>query len=358
MEWTGNGPTREQIAEWTVRHGPSNRLYPGALVWCLRKPGRDLRDKVEVSLAWRRVARDIADGTLGGDFDRSERADIQSKVGDAEDDAKDEVWAGYRYVVLADQQDASGLKVIDLGAGHASGSETLCGRIIAALKSDGLLNENVGAGYIDRNWPPALKDSGSWPLMGLRQCFLNGTLTRLPDPDSILRRKIVEFVAKGDFGLASGQKPDGTYERFWFEEQIGPEEVTFEPNVFLVSKVKAKLFKCGAVQPATPIPPGTLSAVPLPAQTPTVSIDNECPTTAPAVATASTLRIVGEVPTELWNRLGTKLLPKLRSGDDLKVRIDCEVHFKAELAASMESDIRQALEDLGLTGRVRIERST
>jgi hypothetical protein len=47
----------------------------------------------------------------------------------------------------------------------------------------------------------------------LRQSFLNGSLTRLVDPDSILKSKIVEFVTRGDFGLASGKKPDGAYER-------------------------------------------------------------------------------------------------------------------------------------------------
>ena len=31
-----------------------------------------------------------------------------------------------------------------------------------------------------------------------------------------------------------------------------------------------------------------------------------------------TLRLVGHVPPELWNRLGTKLLPKLRSGEHLR----------------------------------------
>ena len=46
-----------------------------------------------------------------------------------------------------------------LGAGHASAAETLCGRVITALRSQALLNESVGAGYIDRNWPPALKES-------------------------------------------------------------------------------------------------------------------------------------------------------------------------------------------------------
>ena len=215
-EWDGGEAIRTQVAEWTKNRGKSSRLYPGALVWCVRKPGRDLRDKVELLLAWRRVQRDVRDGLLGADFERADHQEIQAKVAEAEDDAKDEVWAGYRFVVLADSTDPSGLKVIDLGAGHSSASETLCGRIIAALKAEALLNESVGAGYIDRNWPPAFKDSGAWPLASLRQSFLNGALTRLLDPDGVLKTKLVEFVGRGEFGLASGPKPEGGYERLWF----------------------------------------------------------------------------------------------------------------------------------------------
>ena len=198
-----------RFAEWTQNRGKSPRLYPGALVWCLKKPGRDLREKVELALAWKRVAREVADGTLGGEFDRNDRAELQSKVKDAEEAAKDEVWGDYRFAVLADSQERDGLKVIDLGAGHSSSSETLCGRVLTALKSEALLNEFVGAGYIDRNWPPALKDSGAWPLASLRQSFLNGSLTRLVDPDATLKSKIVEFVTRGDFGLASGKTARG-----------------------------------------------------------------------------------------------------------------------------------------------------
>jgi hypothetical protein len=160
-EWTGSGSLRSQIAEWTKQCGRSPRFYPGALVWCLKKPGRDLRDNVEVSLAWKRVAREIVDGTLGGDFEKGDRAELQAKVKDSEEASKDEVWGGYRFAVVADGQEADGLKVIDLGAGHSSSGETLCGRVIGALKSEALLNESVGSGYIDRNWPPALKDSGA-----------------------------------------------------------------------------------------------------------------------------------------------------------------------------------------------------
>jgi hypothetical protein len=41
------------------------------------------------------VRRDLAEGTLGSDYDRTDRADIQAKVTDAEEAAKDEVWAAY-----------------------------------------------------------------------------------------------------------------------------------------------------------------------------------------------------------------------------------------------------------------------
>ena len=231
-EWTGAGRIRERVGEWTVRRGKSPRLYPAALVWCLKQPGRGLRDKVELMLAWKRVAREVAEGILGGDFDRADRAGLQSRVADAEEVVKDEIWAGYRFVVIADADgsggsegldgpgglgspggssgsgrsggpgglggpgelngsdgsgEPDGLKVIDLGAGHASAGDSLCARVVTALKSHALLNDSVGAGYVERNWPPALAASGAWPLASLRQSFLNGSLTRLLDPDATLR---------------------------------------------------------------------------------------------------------------------------------------------------------------------------
>ena len=348
-EWNG-GTLRQQISEWTKQRGKSPRLYPGSLVWCIKKPGRDLREKIELWLAWKRVAREVVDGTLGSDFDRADRAEIQSKVADAEEAAKDEVWGGYRFVVLADNKEPDRLKVIDLGAGHSSSGETLCGRVITALKSQALLNESVGAGYIDRNWPPALKDSGAWPLTSLRQSFLNGSLTRLIDPDSILRNKIVEFIGKGDFGLASGLKPDGTYARVWYQELIAPEEVAFESGVFLLTKEKTKALK-GQVIPE-PIKPVT---EPFPQLENILPDVEETETKAPSVAKTCTLRLVGTIPPELWNRLGTKILPKLRSGTELQVGINFQVSLKADQVGSIKLDLSQILEDLGLSGQIEIE---
>jgi hypothetical protein len=352
-EWAGGGLLRSQIAEWTKQRGKSPRLYPGSLVWCIKKPGRDLREKVELWLAWKQVAREVADGALGGDFDRADRADLQSKVAAAQDAAKDEVWGGYRFAVIADQQEADGLKTIDLGAGHSSSGETLCGRVIAALKSAALLNESVGAGYIDRNWPPALKESGAWPLASLRQSFLNGSLTRLLDPDTALRGKIVEFVARGDFGVASGENPDKTFKRVWFEEPIPPDEITFEADVFLLTKERARAVKGGVPEPALKGEPPSPSAS---------GMDRSKPGPEPGEepkASEKTLRLKGEVPKETWNRFGTKLLPKLQPAGGpssaLRVAIDLSVTVQGHLAAGLKDDVEQVLEEMGLRDRIRIE---
>jgi hypothetical protein len=351
VEWSGGGSLRARIAEWTRQRGKSPRLYPGALVWCLKKPGRDLRDKVEMGLAWKRVAREVAEGTLGGEFDKNDRAELQAEVKDAEGEAKDEVWGGYRFAIVADVQDTDGLKVIDLGAGHSSRGGTLCGRVIDALKSEALLNESVGAGYIERNWPPAFKESAAWPLASLRQSFLNGSLTRLVDPDAILKSKIVEFVSRGDFGLASGRKSDGRYERIWFEELVAPDEVAFDNGVFLLRKDSAKALKAGAPPEPSAGPSPRPGPGPISPPDPPLALG---PEPEPG-ATTKTLRLVGTVPPEIWNRLGTKILPKLRSGSDLKVGLDFSVTVKADTAQSLVSELRQVLQELGLRESVRIE---
>ena len=361
VEWSGKGNLRQQVSEWSKLRGTSPRLYPGSLVWCFRKPGRDFRAKVETWLAWKRVSEELTKGVLGADFDRSEKAGIQTKLREAEDDARDEVWAGYRFVVLVDHREPGGLKIIDLGAGHASSGDSLCGRVLAALKSEGLLNDSVGAGYIERNWPPALKDSGAWPLKSLRKSFLDGSLTRLPDPDAILRKKIVEFVEKGDFGLGSEELPGGGYQRLWFQERVGPDEIGFEPNLFLITKARAHALKARPVD--QPKSDTSVSTKEQPETSSTTTATDEEGEQARVLKTgveetpsSCTFQLRGEIPSEVWNRLGTKLLTKLRKGQDLKIEVEFGVTVNSEVAAAFEAELRQVLDDLALTGKVHIQR--
>ncbi|HEX9782102.1 MAG TPA: hypothetical protein VGA56_05125, partial [Opitutaceae bacterium] len=204
----------------------------------------------------------------------------------------------------------------------------------------------------------AFKDSGAWPLASLRQSFLNGSLTRLLDPDRILRTKIVEFVERGDFGLLSSAKDGAGHDRLWHAEPVGAEEVDFKPGVFLLTKAKALELKAPTTQPPLGPEPGPgpePGAVPVPGPGPE---PGETPGPEPGAGDQmTTLRLVGTVPPELWNRLGTKLLPKLRSGKDLTAGVDFSVRVGAAYAKNMESELHQILADLGLGDRVKIERS-
>jgi hypothetical protein len=199
-----------------------------------------------------------------------------------------------------------------------------------------------------------LKDAGAWPLTSLRQSFLNGTLTRLLEPDTVLRRKIVEFVGQGAFGLASGNKNGGAYERVWYAEPIGPEEVAFESSVFLLTKAKAQQLKS---QPGAPHPEPPTERDPVPEPKPPVGPDGGEVFPESDEQKKTILRLSGDVPPESWNRLGTKVLPKLRSGDGLRVGIDFTVTIEPAVANNMESEIRGILKELGLDERVHIERT-
>jgi hypothetical protein len=55
--------------------------------------------------------------------------------------------------------------------------------------------------------------------------------------------------------------------------------------------------------------------------------------------------------------LGTKILTKLRSGDQLRVGIDFSVTIGPALASNMEKELQLILKELGLDQRVRLERS-
>jgi len=350
------GALRLRVSEWTRTKGTSPRLYPGALLWVVRKPGAALRDSVADWLAWRRVQRELQEGRLGHDFDKEERSSIGADVRDAEDKAREEVWASYRYVLLADRDQPDGVGVLDLHAGHAADTGSLAGRIINALKTETLLNDSIGASYLDRKWPPALAESGAWPLVSLRQAFLNCGLDRVPDADAVLRAKIPEFVKKGEFGLASGARPDGSYSRVWFgdKDELDPDEIVFESDIYLLKKARAKRLR------GVPAAGTTSGELPRPAGSPGgVEPEEIPPETMRATGQARpggdvVIELRGTIPPDIWNRLGTRLVPKLRSGQHLHIEVRAEVTANAGEVEPLVAEIRQVLTDLQLSGQVDV----
>lgn len=67
------------------------------------------------------------------------------------------------------------------------------------------------------------------------------------------------------------------------------------------------------------------------------------------------LRLFGEIPPETWNRLGTKLVPKLRSGQDLKLQVQFVVNVWAEASRGLINELKLALQELGIADKIEIE---
>ena len=70
----------------------------------------------------------------------------------------------------------------------------------------------------------------------------------------------------------------------------------------------------------------------------------------------TTLRLVGAVPPEIWNRLGTRPMPKLRAGDDLVVTVDFPVAVGSTHAQNMEAELARILAARGLGDKVQVHR--
>jgi hypothetical protein len=78
------------------------------------------------------------------------------------------------------------------------------------------------------------------------------------------------------------------------------------------------------------------------------------PKEPPPTVGTTRLLLVGNIPREVWNRLGTKVLPKLQVGSDLQIGVDFSVSVGADLVGAMQSELRQILDDLGLGDKVQI----
>ena len=122
-------------------------------------------------------------------------------------------------------------------------------------------------------------------------------------------------------------------------------------DIELLLKSKAKTLR-GTPEPG-PGPEPSPGPEPEPEPIPGPSPEPE-PEATPGGGTR-TFQVSGDIPPEIWNRLGTKVLPKLRGGSDLKIGINFSVTVESGVAQSFQADLKQILDDLGLVDRVRVE---
>jgi hypothetical protein len=77
----------------------------------------------------------------------------------------------------------------------------------------------------------------------------------------------------------------------------------------------------------------------------------------PADPRTKRIKLSGNVPVELWNRLGTRVLPRLRSGKDLEIGIDVSVTVEAANADDLQTELKQIRADLGLQDAIELDQT-
>ena len=140
-------------------------------------------------------------------------------------------------------------------------------------------------------------------------------LTRLLDPEDVLRKQIVAFVNRGEFGLAS-DPTGGGYRRVWWKTIVPPEEVAFDDNTFLLlPAIAAKLSQ----SPAAPAP--AAGPEPPPQEPLVLTPPSQGGSGLPTAAQSVQVRLTGSIPPEQWNKIGTRLIPRLRAAGQDQARL-------------------------------------
>jgi len=190
-----------------------------------------------------------------------------------------------------------------------------------------------------------LKESGAWPLAGLKAAFFQGQFTRLEKADDALKVTITRAVSQGMLGLASG-KDANCFDRVWFKETVEPADITFDYDTYLLTPAKAKALKQGTPSPPS-VPPVQPPVVP-PTQPP---LTPGTPPAAPPAPPKPTVVVwEGELKREQWNLFSLKVLTRLAQSDDLQI----DVKVKATLKEGQTTEqLNSALKELGIQDAFR-----
>jgi hypothetical protein len=233
-----------------------------------------------------------------------------------------------------------------LGQLHPSEAGNITSAILARLRHDSLLSREIGASYIERNWPPALKESGAWPLAGLKAAFFQGYFTRLEKADDALRQTITRAVLQGLLGMACG-KDASQFDRVWFKEPVEQADITFDYDTYILTAKKAKALKeAQAASPSgKPTPPPT-SPPPL-----TLAVESPIEPSAkePQVPVVSWR---GQLRRDQFNLFSLKVLTRLAQAENLEIEV--RVRAKLKEAETLEQ-LNAALKELGIADQFRKE---
>lgn len=387
---------RSRIESMTREHGKAARTFKSALIWVVPESGAAAREEARKLLAW----EDIRDEGLK--LDDAQKKQLDGNIQKARRDLTESVWRSYKNVLLLGKDNT--IQSTDLGLVTSSAAETLPKYIVSLLRQSGEVEREVSPRFLVRNWPPAFTE---WSTRSVRDAFFaSPQFPRLLDSDAI-RHTVARGVTEGQLAYV-GKRPKGGYDPFLFKAPLDAIDVEISEDVYiltaeeaekhvsppelklLIAKPEEVQLKPGARQAfnvegidqyGNNIDPG---AVAWTATGGTISGDGvftagsdegNFVVTAAAGGKAATATLTvakaavqppppeqptkliwsGEVAPQKWSQLYMKVLTKLVSSGDVRLRVDIEATLRDGPTDQRVEETKAALRELGLSDEVKAE---
>lgn len=347
--------TLTHIESLVRESGNSARTYKSGQIWVVADSTRTMREEATKFLAWKDIQAD-ADSLK---YDESQLEQLRESVKRAERDLREAIWRAFKFIVLLGKDNK--LKVVDLGLVTSSVGSSLVDNVINRLQQDGDVEKGVAAGFLLRNWPPALPE---WSTRNVRDAFFaSPQFPRLLFPDAI-KDTIARGVSNGQIAYA-GKHGDGHFEPFVFEQALNADDVEISEDVFILTREAAVKYRdavkaASGENPAATVTPSAGTAPvggtsPTPVSPASGGASASMPSDDEVTVGGQTdffkrMTWTGEVPPKLWMNFYTKVLSKHATDSGLKLKVTIETSPTSGISKEKIEETRTALKELGLGG--------
>ncbi|MEA1991061.1 MAG: hypothetical protein U9N58_02550 [Thermodesulfobacteriota bacterium] len=385
-------------------HGPKADKWPGvstileqAGIREMPEAGGQMREEARKLIAW----EDIKDESLSLDEPQRKQLDLSIKRGRC--DFTESVWRTYKNVMYLDKENQ--IETMDLGLVTSSAAESLTKLILSALRQKDIVAKEVPPRYLVRNWPPAFTE---WSTKAVRDAFFaSPQFPRLLYPDTI-KETIARGVSEGHIAYAAKSPKEG-YAPFLYKTTLDASDVEISEDIFILTSAEAEkhieppqLTRLQVSPERARLKPGMKQTFTVEALdqfghkvqtgdlewnatggvieadgvftagpnegnfivsiksegkvgTAEVTIAEEQtsePEPPPLLTGPQKLTWSGELAPQKWTNLYMKVLTKLVSGGDLKIRVSIEATLKEAAADQQVEETKAALRGLGLDDNV------
>jgi len=348
------------IDQMTREAGTGSRTYKSALVWAVPGDSRTLYEHGRRVLAWETIQREAEALHLT----EAQQRQLPESLGKAHKDLRESVWRGYNHVILLGKDNL--IRDLDLGLIHSSAAGSIVELILARLQQEDLLSDQVGAGFLIRNWSGAYE---AWSTKGVRDAFFaSPRFPRVLRPDAV-RETIARGVTAGLLAYAGAKAADGAYQPFIYKTAMAGADVEIADDVYILRAEAAEAWwdTRRAPVPEVKLPdsslpapmgpeglrireagPDTMEVLQL-----TEGVGDEDPKPSSAVGTTR-LRWEGPIPAQKWTTFYTRILSKLASGGTLGLTLLVDASAPNGVPEHKVAEIRAALHEMGLNEQVRL----